>query len=95
MYYYWLRAVPLLSFCPLPHQSHTVLHLDLVTGAVRRLMLSQDGEPSSAKASTWWSSKEQQVGGSLPLWNFHSILLLILNMWSILFFSFVSRLYHF
>ncbi|KAM9851049.1 von Willebrand factor A domain-containing protein 8 [Aulostomus maculatus] len=41
-------------------QSNTVLHLDMVTGAVRRLMLSQDSDQPSAKASHWWSSKGQQ-----------------------------------
>ncbi|KAF7665107.1 hypothetical protein LDENG_00155060 [Lucifuga dentata] len=41
-------------------QSNTVLHLDLVTGAVRRLILSQDSDQPSARASSWWSSKEQQ-----------------------------------
>lgn len=43
-------------------QSNTVLHLDLVTGAVRRFMLSKDSEQSqsTAKSSNWWSSKEQQ-----------------------------------
>lgn len=50
-----------LSFVPSLRQSNTVLHLDLVTGAVRRLMLSQDSEQSSTRASNWWSSKEQQV----------------------------------
>ncbi|XP_028846499.1 von Willebrand factor A domain-containing protein 8 [Denticeps clupeoides] len=39
-------------------QSNTVLHLDLVTGAVRRLLLSQDGDESVRKTSNWWSSKE-------------------------------------
>uniref|UniRef100_A0A8D0D499 von Willebrand factor A domain-containing protein 8 n=1 Tax=Sander lucioperca TaxID=283035 RepID=A0A8D0D499_SANLU len=42
-------------------QSNTVLHLDMVTGAVRRLMLSPDTDPPAAtKASSWWSSKEPQ-----------------------------------
>ncbi|XP_076011540.1 von Willebrand factor A domain-containing protein 8 isoform X2 [Genypterus blacodes] len=41
-------------------QSNTVLHVDLVTGAVRRLVLSPDSDQPSAKASGWWSSKEQQ-----------------------------------
>ncbi|KAF1383000.1 hypothetical protein PFLUV_G00149690 [Perca fluviatilis] len=44
-------------------QSNTVLHLDMVTGAVRRLMLSPDTDPPSAtRASSWWSSKEPQGG---------------------------------
>ncbi|XP_031729156.1 von Willebrand factor A domain-containing protein 8 [Anarrhichthys ocellatus] len=42
-------------------QSNTVLHLDMVTGAVRRLMLSPDTDQPSTKASSWWSSKEQQA----------------------------------
>ncbi|XP_071782446.1 von Willebrand factor A domain-containing protein 8 [Centroberyx gerrardi] len=41
-------------------QSNTVLHVDVVTGAVRRLMLSPDSDQSSTRASNWWSSKEQQ-----------------------------------
>nr|XP_046259782.1 von Willebrand factor A domain-containing protein 8 [Scatophagus argus] len=43
-------------------QSNTVLHLDLVTGAVRRLMLSPDSDQPSTRTSSWWSSKEQQGG---------------------------------
>ncbi|KAL0985591.1 hypothetical protein UPYG_G00159100, partial [Umbra pygmaea] len=44
-------------------QSNTVLHLDLMTGAVRRLMLSPETEQPTSKASNWWSSsKEQQEG---------------------------------
>jgi len=46
-----------------PSQSNTVLHLDMVTGAVRRLLLSAETDPPATKASSWWSSKEQQVGG--------------------------------
>lgn len=43
-------------------QSNTVIHLDMVTGAVRRLLLSADSEQPTAKASHWWSSsKEQQA----------------------------------
>ncbi|XP_042372247.1 von Willebrand factor A domain-containing protein 8-like, partial [Plectropomus leopardus] len=42
--------------------SNTVLHLDMVTGAVRRLMLSPDADQPSTRASSWWSSKEQQEG---------------------------------
>lgn len=49
----------ILSLC----QSNTVLHLDMITGAVRRLMLSPDSEQPSTSASNWWSSKEQQVRG--------------------------------
>ncbi|KAG7467129.1 hypothetical protein MATL_G00150010 [Megalops atlanticus] len=42
-------------------QSNTVLHLDLVTGAVRRLLLSQEREePPPRKATNWWNSKESQ-----------------------------------
>ncbi|XP_062313090.1 von Willebrand factor A domain-containing protein 8 [Osmerus eperlanus] len=42
-------------------QGNTVLHLDVVTGAVRRLLLSQDtDEPAPSKASNWWSNKEEQ-----------------------------------
>lgn len=44
-------------------QSNTVLHLDLVTGAVRRLLLSADGNQTSSRTSNWWNSKEQQVRG--------------------------------
>uniref|UniRef100_A0A672TB47 VWFA domain-containing protein n=1 Tax=Sinocyclocheilus grahami TaxID=75366 RepID=A0A672TB47_SINGR len=40
-------------------QGNTVLHLDLVTGAVRRLVLSQDKqEEPPRKTSNWWSNKE-------------------------------------
>ncbi|XP_041807194.1 von Willebrand factor A domain-containing protein 8 [Chelmon rostratus] len=41
-------------------QSNTVLHLDMVTGAVRRLMLSPDSEQPPTRALNWWSSKDQQ-----------------------------------
>ncbi|XP_016419562.1 von Willebrand factor A domain-containing protein 8 [Sinocyclocheilus rhinocerous] len=42
-------------------QGNTVLHLDLVTGAVRRLVLSQDKqEEPPHKTSNWWSNKESQ-----------------------------------
>ncbi|XP_015258026.1 PREDICTED: von Willebrand factor A domain-containing protein 8 [Cyprinodon variegatus] len=43
-------------------QSNTVLHLDMGTGAVRRLVLSPDTDQTSSKASGWWSSKDQQGG---------------------------------
>eukprot|EP00066_Takifugu_rubripes_P009279 XP_003976079.1 PREDICTED: von Willebrand factor A domain-containing protein 8 isoform X1 [Takifugu rubripes] len=43
-------------------QTNTVLHVDLVTGAVRRLMLSPHTDPPYTKASSWWNSKEQQGG---------------------------------
>ncbi|MEQ2307751.1 hypothetical protein AMECASPLE_021410, partial [Ameca splendens] len=43
-------------------QSNTVLHLDLVTGAVRRLMLPPDSDQTPSRASNWWSNKEQQGG---------------------------------
>ncbi|XP_070694357.1 von Willebrand factor A domain-containing protein 8 [Pempheris klunzingeri] len=43
-------------------QSNTVLHVDMVTGAVRRLVLSPDSDQPSTRASNWWSSKEQQGG---------------------------------
>ncbi|XP_061735639.1 von Willebrand factor A domain-containing protein 8 isoform X2 [Nerophis ophidion] len=42
-------------------QSQTVLHVDMATGAVRRLMLSPDSEQPPSKASKWWSSKEPQA----------------------------------
>ncbi|XP_037343972.2 von Willebrand factor A domain-containing protein 8 [Pungitius pungitius] len=42
-------------------QSNTVLHVDMQTGAVRRLVLSPDTDQSSTKASSWWSSKEPQA----------------------------------
>ncbi|CAN9498551.1 unnamed protein product [Ophioblennius macclurei] len=41
-------------------QSNTVLHLDLQTGAVRRLLLSPAHEQPAAAPSNWWNSKEQQ-----------------------------------
>ncbi|XP_073701902.1 von Willebrand factor A domain-containing protein 8 [Garra rufa] len=42
-------------------QGNTVLHLDLVTGALRRLVLSQDKqEEPPKKTSNWWSNKESQ-----------------------------------
>ncbi|KAG1945294.1 von Willebrand factor A domain-containing protein 8 [Pimephales promelas] len=44
-------------------QGNTVLHVDLVTGAVRRLVLSQDKqEEPQRKTSNWWSNKESQPG---------------------------------
>lgn len=43
-------------------QSNTVLHLDMVTGAVRRLLLSPDSEQPTARASHWWSSSKEQQG---------------------------------
>ncbi|KAK1903160.1 von Willebrand factor A domain containing protein 8 [Dissostichus eleginoides] len=43
-------------------QSNTVLHIDMETGAVRRLLLSPE-EQSQTRASNWWSSKEPQQGG--------------------------------
>uniref|UniRef100_A0AAV2K2C1 von Willebrand factor A domain-containing protein 8 n=1 Tax=Knipowitschia caucasica TaxID=637954 RepID=A0AAV2K2C1_KNICA len=43
-------------------QSNTVLHVDMVTGAVRRLLLSAEGEQPSARASHWWSSSKEQQG---------------------------------
>ncbi|XP_053732319.1 von Willebrand factor A domain-containing protein 8 [Synchiropus splendidus] len=42
-------------------QSNTILHLDMVSGAVRRLMLSPESDPPTARSSNWWSSKEEQV----------------------------------
>uniref|UniRef100_A0A3P9LZX2 von Willebrand factor A domain-containing protein 8 n=1 Tax=Oryzias latipes TaxID=8090 RepID=A0A3P9LZX2_ORYLA len=41
-------------------QSNTVLHVDLVTGAVRRLTLSPDSDQTPSSVSNWWSGKEQQ-----------------------------------
>ncbi|XP_056145237.1 von Willebrand factor A domain-containing protein 8 isoform X2 [Lampris incognitus] len=43
-------------------ESNTVLHLDVVTGAVRRLILSPDNEQHATKASSWWKSSKQQQG---------------------------------
>uniref|UniRef100_A0A3Q2ZT42 von Willebrand factor A domain containing 8 n=1 Tax=Kryptolebias marmoratus TaxID=37003 RepID=A0A3Q2ZT42_KRYMA len=43
-------------------QSNTVLHLDLVTGAVQRLMLFPGSDQTPSRASNWWSNKEQQGG---------------------------------
>lgn len=44
-------------------QGNTVLHVDMVTGAVRRLVLSQDKqEEPQRKTSNWWSNKESQPG---------------------------------
>ncbi|XP_072301028.1 von Willebrand factor A domain-containing protein 8 [Eucyclogobius newberryi] len=43
-------------------QSNTVLHVDMVTGAVRRLILSADSEQPNAKASNWWNSSKEQQG---------------------------------
>ncbi|KAM9486140.1 von Willebrand factor A domain-containing protein 8 [Clarias gariepinus] len=42
-------------------QSNTVLHVDLVTGAVRRLILSpgKEEEPMR-KSSNWWNTKDSQ-----------------------------------
>lgn len=45
-------------------QSNTVLHVDMVTGAVRRLLLSPDSEQPTARASHWWSSSKEQQGGN-------------------------------
>ncbi|XP_031417095.1 von Willebrand factor A domain-containing protein 8 isoform X2 [Clupea harengus] len=42
-------------------QSNTVLHLDLVTGATRRLLFTEDKEEAAHKTSQWWSSKKGQV----------------------------------
>ncbi|XP_055726318.1 von Willebrand factor A domain-containing protein 8 [Salvelinus fontinalis] len=44
-------------------QSNTVLHLDVLTGAVRRLILSQEPEQPAPKASSWWSSSKEAQGG--------------------------------
>ncbi|CAL8266675.1 unnamed protein product [Lota lota] len=48
-------------------QSNTVLHLDLGSGAVRRLVLSQDPEQPVAKASNWWSSSSKEQQGSYKM----------------------------
>ncbi|KAK7882321.1 hypothetical protein WMY93_028495 [Mugilogobius chulae] len=45
-------------------QSNTVLHVDMVTGAVRRLVLSADSEQPSARASHWWNNSKEQQGGN-------------------------------
>uniref|UniRef100_A0A8B9HQR7 von Willebrand factor A domain-containing protein 8 n=1 Tax=Astyanax mexicanus TaxID=7994 RepID=A0A8B9HQR7_ASTMX len=43
--------------------TNTVLHIDLVTGAVRRLVLSPSKEDEPVrKSSNWWNSKESQPG---------------------------------
>uniref|UniRef100_A0A8C7I3G8 von Willebrand factor A domain-containing protein 8 n=1 Tax=Oncorhynchus kisutch TaxID=8019 RepID=A0A8C7I3G8_ONCKI len=44
-------------------QSNTVLHLDVLTGAVRRLILSQEPEQPAPIASKWWSSSKEAQGG--------------------------------
>ncbi|KAF4086969.1 hypothetical protein AMELA_G00090070 [Ameiurus melas] len=42
-------------------QSNTVLHVDLVTGAVRRLVLSPGKEEEPVhKTSNWWNTKDSQ-----------------------------------
>ncbi|KAL4635681.1 von Willebrand factor A domain-containing protein 8 isoform X1 [Arapaima gigas] len=41
-------------------QSNTVLYLDLETGAVRRLLLSQEKDEPPRASSGWWSSKQNQ-----------------------------------
>nr|XP_061799830.1 von Willebrand factor A domain-containing protein 8-like [Nerophis lumbriciformis] len=41
-------------------QSNTVLHVDMATGAVRRLMLSAGNESPPSSTSNWWSGKETQ-----------------------------------
>ncbi|KAI1899570.1 hypothetical protein AGOR_G00063140 [Albula goreensis] len=42
-------------------QSNTVLHLDLVSGAVRRLLMSPEKEqPNPRKTTGWWNNKENQ-----------------------------------
>ncbi|TRY92386.1 hypothetical protein DNTS_024700 [Danionella cerebrum] len=44
-------------------QGNTLLHLDLATGALRRLELNQDkAEVAPQKPANWWSSKESQPG---------------------------------
>ncbi|XP_061081457.1 von Willebrand factor A domain-containing protein 8 [Conger conger] len=64
---------PCVTIAPLGHplddqvvlheeQSNTVLHLDLVTGAVRRLLLSPEKEQATPprRSSGWWNNKESQ-----------------------------------
>ncbi|CAL8321307.1 unnamed protein product [Merluccius merluccius] len=48
-------------------QSNTVLHLDLGSGAVRRLVLSQDTEQPVTRASNWWSSSSKEQQGSYKM----------------------------
>ncbi|KAF7215165.1 transcript variant X1 [Nothobranchius furzeri] len=43
-------------------QSNTILHLDLVTGAVRRLVLTPDGDSGPSRTPSWWSTKNPQQG---------------------------------
>nr|XP_055071414.1 von Willebrand factor A domain-containing protein 8 [Misgurnus anguillicaudatus] len=44
-------------------QGNTLLHVDLFTGAVRRLALSQDkSEEPVRKTSNWWNNKDSQSG---------------------------------
>ncbi|XP_020791891.2 von Willebrand factor A domain-containing protein 8 [Boleophthalmus pectinirostris] len=43
-------------------QSNTVLHVDMVTGAVRRLLLYADSEQPNARASYWWNTSKEQQG---------------------------------
>ncbi|MEQ2183200.1 hypothetical protein GOODEAATRI_030249, partial [Goodea atripinnis] len=74
--------------------SNTVLHLDLVTGAVRRLMLPPDSDQTPSRASNWWSNKEQQLevldvlegrvhSISLPI-NLKSVFLVAEDRWLLL-----------
>ncbi|XP_051781637.1 von Willebrand factor A domain-containing protein 8 [Erpetoichthys calabaricus] len=41
-------------------QSNAVLHVDLQSGAVRQLLLSQDMQGSAKKVSSWWANKEDK-----------------------------------
>ncbi|KAG7260159.1 hypothetical protein CRUP_020890, partial [Coryphaenoides rupestris] len=43
-------------------QSNTVLHVDMTTGAVRRLVLSPDAGQPVTTATSWWSSSKEQKG---------------------------------
>lgn len=47
-------------------QSNTVLHVDLVTGAVRRLVLSPGKEEEPVhKTSNWWNTKDSQSASKM------------------------------
>ncbi|XP_041128021.1 von Willebrand factor A domain-containing protein 8-like isoform X1 [Polyodon spathula] len=41
-------------------QSNAVLHLDVTSGAVRRIILSAEGQETPKNPSSWWSNKQDQ-----------------------------------
>ncbi|RXM98061.1 von Willebrand factor A domain-containing protein 8 [Acipenser ruthenus] len=41
-------------------QSNAVLHLDVMSGAVRRIILSPEGQETPKNPSSWWSNKQDQ-----------------------------------